>query len=440
MLKSVGLIGLVAMLAVSACGKKDSILPGAREALRGEDSSAGTEVRNDPRINRSLPFTAPPMRRNGSWVQSINSPATRNAHPALSYPLQRVWSVGIGEGNSRKARINTDPVVAGGRVFVMDAGGRVSAISMQGQVLWSTDLIPSNDSARDAAGGGLAYGEGKLYASTDFGQLTALDPATGRQYWQQDLMGTGGVPTYAGGLVYVTSGNDLGWALDAGNGRVRWQLSNAPDLNNVMGTPAPAVTGEYAVFGFGTSEIQTAFRKGGMRMWDAQIAGGREGYALGNVTDITGGPVVAGDRVYVANTSGRTVALNLADGERLWAVGEGASGQIWPSGGSLFMVSDRNELLRLSASDGARIWGVRLPHFTRSRPKRQSEIYVHYGPVVAGGQVVLASGDGQIRIFSPTSGKLTGAVELPGGATSDPVIAGGMLFVVSRDGQLHAYR
>ena len=109
-------------------------------------------------------------------------------------------------------------------------------------------------------------------------------------------------------------------------------------------------------------------------------------------------------------------------------------------GGSVFAISDLNELLRLDADTGARIWGVSLPNFVKQKPRRQSEVVPHHGPVVAGGRVIVASGDGVLRSFDPTDGTLIGTTEIPGGATTAPVVAGGVLYVVSRKGDLLAFR
>ena len=186
--------------------------------------------------------------------------------------------------------------------------------------------------------------------------------------------------------------------------------------------------------------MQGAFRQGGLRLWDAQISGERLGVASSRVADITGDPVVVGDRVFAGTHSGRVVALNLGSGKRVWTANEGPLNPVWPAGDSVFLVSDRNELVRLSADDGSRIWAHELPLFTDRRPRRQAEIVGHFGPVIAGGQLILASGDGQLRFFDPASGQLTGATSLPGGATSNPVVAGSTLYVVSKKGQLLAFR
>ncbi len=437
------LLGLAALIALTACDKKDDqILPGVREGIR-DVLSGGAALDPAPEIpeDRSRRLALPAASANANWRQSISSPATRTAHPALSATPQRIWSVAIGAGDGRRNRITADPVVADGRIYTLDAKSRVSAVSTAGKLLWSTDLVPLNDSAVDASGGGLAYGNGRLYVSSGFGLMTALDGASGAVIWQQNLRATGsGSPTVSGDLVYVVAGDETAWALDSKTGRLRWQLAATPDIDNVMGGPAPAVTSKYIVFAFGSGELQGAFRRGGMRLWDAQVAGNRPGYAAARIGDITGDPVVVDDKIFVGSHTGRTVALGLGNGERIWTARDGALNPVWPAGDSIFMVSDRNELLRLDANSGDRVWGVRLPYFTKRKPKRQAAIFAHHGPIIAGGNLIVASNDGTLRLFDPASGALRNELSMPGGATTNPVVAGKTLYIVTTKGQLAAFR
>ncbi|MDZ7709246.1 MAG: PQQ-binding-like beta-propeller repeat protein [Roseovarius sp.] len=436
------LLAMAAALALAACDKKEPILPGERENIRDVlQSEARRAQAEETPVNRALPLSLPAPVRNAAWPQRHGTPSTRTAHPALSAAPALAWSAGIGAGDGRRVRISSDPVVAQGRIFTLDAKTTVSAVSTSGELLWSADLTPPNDSPDNSSGGGLAYGGGRLFVTTAFGAVTALDPETGAVIWQQDIDApTSAAPSVHEGLVYAVAGDEVAWVLDAETGRVRWQLSGTPDIHNVLGGPAPAITDRYAVFAFGAGEVQGAFRKGGLRLWDAQVAGERSGLASARVRDITSDPLVVGDRVYVGTHSGRMVALSLGSGKRIWTAEEGPLNPIWPAGGSLFLVSDRNELVRLAAEDGARIWAHALPLFTARKPKRQAGIVGHYGPVLAGGQLVLASGDGKLRFFDPVSGRPTREVDLPGGAASNPVVAGGTLYVVSKKGQLLAFR
>ena len=325
----------------------------------------------------------------------------------------------------------------------MDSEHTVSAVSSSGQILWQKSMVPARERSGQAQGGGLAAADGRIYVASGYGRLTALDAATGAEIWEQRLGNTAtGAPTVAGGLVYLTSGDSRAWALEAGNGRIRWQIDAPENIANVAGAPAPALSDKAVIFAFGNGAVQSAFRQGGMRMWSADVVGSRIGSALAQVGDITGGPVIAGDTVYVGNHSGRIVAFRVGNGERLWTARMGARGPVWPAGDSVFLVSDKNQLVRLDANSGEQIWAVDLPGYepVRRPQRRRDSAYAHYGPVMAGGRLVLASSDGLLRSFDPASGALIAATEVPGGATTAPAIANGTLYVVTKTGQLAAYR
>lgn len=430
----------VAAAVLAGCAEDDIILPGKREDLRAPFGEVSSERASTP--NTASPISLPPQTTNASWTHRIGSAATRTAHPALAAQLTGVqWSVPIGEGDSRRHRITADPVIADGRIFTLDSKATVSAVSLAGATLWSANLTPPRDGMNDAGGGGLAIGEGKLIVTSGFGTVQALDPATGGVIWEQELDAPAtSAPTISRGLVYVVAGDNVGWALNAQTGRVVWQLGGAADVNNVAGGAAPAVNDDLVVFAFGSGELQAAFRKGGLRRWDAVVAGQRRGVAVNTVSDITGDPVIVGDTVFAGSHSGRIVALNAQSGARLWTAKDGAMSPVWPAGGSIFAVTDRNELVRLDAGTGARIWGSPLPRFVREDSRRRVEVVAHYGPVIAGGRVIVASNDGLVRSYDPATGDLVGTTEIPGGASTNPVIAGGTLYLVSRKGVLHAIR
>jgi outer membrane protein assembly factor BamB len=432
-----GMLGALALVAlIAGCSQYEPILTGERLALRAGDEADVAEPGR-------APIALPGPVANTAWAQSAVSPQTRVVHAALGADLAPLWRVGIGQGDSRRKRIVVDPVMADGRIFAMDADHQISAVSEAGAVLWQAALVPPRDTAEQGQGGGLAVSGDTLFAASGFGTLTAFDAATGTVRWRQDFESTAtGAPTVSGGLVYLTVGDRAGVAVEAGNGRLRWQVDGVGDIDNVAGSPAPAVAGDRVVFAYGDGSVETAFRQGGLQLWSAELAGIRVGVARAGIDDITGDPVIVGDTVYAGSHSGRMVALNLFDGDRIWSADEGALGPVWPAGGSLFFVSDRNELIRMRADTGTVIWRSALPGYepVRNPNRRRDAFFVHHGPVLAGGRLIVAGSDGVLRSFAPEDGALLSEVEIPDGATTRPIVAGGTLYVVTRDGDLVAYR
>ena len=433
---SIGMLALVAML--GSCGPREVILPGERLDIRAPLEGA---VTSKPAVDRAAPIALPPAVVNADWTHKAEAPDHRIGHSTLSPAPVRLFSVPIGSGESRRYRIGADPVVAGGRVFALDSRATVTAHSTGGARLWSRGISPPADRPGDASGGGLAVSGGRLFVTTAFGELVTLDAATGAELWRQDLDAAAtGAPTVVGDTVYVVSRDSRGWAIDVATGRVRWDVQGIPDGPGVDGGAAPAVAGDLVFFPFNSAELVAVSRADGKPVWRAQVAGQRPGRVYARIIDITGDPVVAGDVVYAGNPSGRTHAFDRTTGERLWMAEDGAMSPPLVVGGSVFVVTDRNELVRLDAVTGARIWGTELPYYTRERPRRRQAVSAHYGPILASGRLWVGSSDGLLRAFDPVSGALVSTVPLPSGAASNPVVVGGVLYILSENGQLQAFR
>jgi len=439
-----GLAGLIVIALLAGCADREAVIAGKREpidAVLQSDITRQLVPETPSGEDLDVPIALPAQQSNAEWTHGIGTPAYRTLHPALSSNPQLTWSARIGSGDSRKQRITADPVVADGRVYTLDAASLVTATSTNGQSLWTRDLRPELERAGEASGGGISVEGGVVYAATGYGRLMAMDAATGNVIWTQDLDATGsGRPTVFGDLVYLVAGDATAWAINKESGRIAWQIGGSDSISNVLGAPAPVVVDDLAVFAFGSGELQAVFRRGGLRRWDQSVLGERQGRALSKLDDVTGAPVAADGVIYAGNQAGRTVAIEATSGTRIWTVGDGAIDPVLPVAGSVFMVSDRNELLRLDAADGTRIWTVRLPNFVKDRPRRRSEVFAHHGPILAGGRLIIASGDGVMRSYNPQNGDLLSTVEIPSGATTAPVVAGGTLYVVGRNGQLYAFR
>ena len=443
-------LAVLAALALAGCEPREEILPGERKAVReaagalpvpvevGPDGTVRADTAAAP---EGRAFSAPPPQALAEWPQVRAGPEHHVAHAALDGGLGRVWSVDIGAGNDRRHRIASAPVVAGGRVFAMDARSHVTALSTDGRVLWRADLTPPGERNADVTGGGLAVGGGRLFATTGFGTIVALDPETGSEIWVQKTdAGVSAPPAYRDGIVYAVARNDQGWAVRAGDGRVLWTIAGTPSPSGFLGGAAPAVTERLVLLPFASDVLVAALRRGGVQVWAAGVAGRRAGRVYAEFGDITGDPVVADGVVYVGTQAGRTVALDLAGGGRLWTIEEGAYSPVWVAGASVFLVSDQGELLRVDRESGAVIWRAGLPYFKRENPRRRLAVHTNYGPVLAGGRLMVVSDDGLLRAFNPENGAPLGTLGLGGGAAADPVVAGGTLYVLTGDGRLSAFR
>ena len=316
-------------------------------------------------------------------------------------------------------------------------------MSTSGGLLWKADLTAEFDTkSSDVSGGGVAAAGGRLFVTTGYGELVALDAASGAVQWRQRFDAPViGAPTVEGGTVYAVGRDGTAMAVSADSGKILWEVPGTRAGSGMAGTGTPSVADGTVVFPFASGEVSAIDTAEGTRQWGAAVAGQRVGRAYAAGTgDLTGDPVIVGGVVYVGSSSGRTAALDAKTGQRLWTANEGAMNPPLVVGGSVFVVSDEAKLVRLDAGTGEVLWSVPMPYFTKDKAKKLKAITANYGPVLAGSRIVVVGSDGQIRMFSATDGNLVGGAEIPGGAASPAALAGGMLFVVGGNGQLHAFR
>jgi outer membrane protein assembly factor BamB len=423
------IMGAGLVLALAACAQKEVILEGERLSVRSDlaaeapDDGQPAPATASETANRSAPISLPAQSSAADWTHRGANARHLMPHAALSAAPQRVWSVTIGEGSSRKNRISAAPVVSAGRVFTMDGGVTVAATSTAGAPIWSADLTANFDRGGGQSSGGLAVGGERLFATTGYGELVALDAATGSILWRQELDTlVSGAPATDGNVVYVSGRDGSAWALSAKDGKVIWRVVGTAGITGYVGSAAPTISDRVVIFPSSGGELLAVLKIGnGTPVWRSSLAGRRLGRAYAFSPDITG-------------------ALDASSGEQIWSVEEGALGPVAVGGGSVFLVNDEASLVRLDASTGEVIWVVPMPYFTDEKVKRRKGIYAHYGPVLAGGRVVVVSSDGLLRAFDPKDGSLTHTAEIPGGAATQPAVAGGALFVVGTEGQLHAFR
>lgn len=429
---------LLVLVALAGCQGRDDTLPGTRIPIRPDDAPAASP-------SRGAPVAIPPAVMNADWTHRNGSAPGRLVHPALRPQPQLIWATDLGEGDAKRRRLLTGPIVAGGVICAMDAGAQLSAVTRDGQLAWRRSLVPAGQGPDNGPGGGMAAANGVLYATTGFGEVFALDPRTGGTIWQRTFEAPIQAPplVYDGRVVAVQR-NDVAVALDARTGATLWTVQ-ATGGTGLMGGASPAADGPLVIVPFSSGELLGVLGRNGMTVWGTALTGGRRALARNRINDVSGDPVIVGSSVYASNQSGRSIRLDTETGERAWTIGEGSYGPASPVGNAVFLVSDVGALVRIDATTGEAVWSRQLPEFYPARGFlwRKGEPWravPYYGPILAGGRLWVASADGWLRAFSPVDGSLLASIELPGGAAAAPAVAGGVMYITTRDGRLLAFQ
>lgn len=433
--------GLGVALALSAplagCGIFDWFddeerLSGERVRIRDQ---LGTE-----RTASTAAQPLPPPATNAEWTQTNAQASHASGHLAGPASPTLAWRADAGEGAGGGTAITGAPIVAGGRVFTLDAAARLSAFDAgSGSAAWRTDLSPAGEDGDEGFGGGLATDGRLVYATTGFGEVLGVDAGSGEIAWRYRAGAPfRAAPAVSSGAVLAVTRDNRAVALSARAGEVVWRLEGVSSDTGLLGGASPAISGDLAVVPFASGEITGVQLGTGRRVWSAVLGGARRGLARSAIADVTGDPVITGRVVVAANQSGRTVAIDGQTGARGWTRSMGAVGPLWSAAGSIFMVTDDLRLTRLALATGETVWSTELPAY--EDPEDRDGPIAYSGPVLAGGRMLVTDSTGNLLVFDPATGERLGAIELADGATTGPVVAGGTIYVLSEDATLQAFR
>ena len=387
----------------------------------------------------AMPFSLPAAVANEEWAQSGGNASKSMGHVALGSSLGTAWSVSIGEGSNKSARLASPPVVGGGRVYTIDTVGTVRAFDPRnGGQVWSSSF--GTDINRDSNyGGGVAYDNGRVYATNGTGYVAALDAATGGAAWTVKPGGPlRGAPTVAGDAVYVMSQDNQLYSLKTADGTQNWSSAAALEIAGVFGSASPSVGAGTVVAGFSSGELNAYRYENGRQVWQDALSRTSMSTSVASLSDIDADPVIDGGQVFAIGKGGRMVALELTSGQRQWEQNIAGMATPWVAGEWVFVVTDEAKLVALHRNSGKVRWINQLPRWRNATGKKGPIFYA--GPVLAGDRLIVVSTEGTLINVNPDNGSFQSQTNVGASISQGPVVAGSTLYILDDRGRLTAFR
>ncbi len=432
-------VAIAVAMSLGACGvfkgggRKTPTLGDRVPILVSENAAEADKTIGDVQV------LLPPPAVNDGWTQPGGSPSKSMGHLALGQSLTRVWTAGI-DGGSKRERLAASPVVAENKLFVIDVKGEAHAFAADtGAALWSTPVAIDKKNREARFGGGVSFDDGKIFATDGIGDAVALSAADGKELWRARPGGPlRGAPTVGNGAVYVVSQDNQLFALSQADGTVQWSGSGSLESQGVFGVSAPAVGRGTVVAGFSSGELNAYRYENGRTLWQDTLSRTSISTSVSSLADIDASPVIDQSRVYAVGEGGRMVALELTTGQRLWEQNFAGISTPWIAGEWLFIVTDDAKLVCLSRANGKVRWISELGAF-KNLKKRKNPIF-WFGPLLAGGRLIVLNSEGQVVSVSPATGEISDRLKGTGPYSLPPLVANNMLYVIDDKGKISAYR
>jgi len=404
--------------------KKEEVkLPGERIAvLKSQDAFKVDEA------TAKKPVKLPPANNNADWSQPGGVPSNAPGHVQFSGGLGSVWKADIGAGSSNEGKLTASPIVYEGKVYTIDAEGVVSAFSAAGgSRVWQVNLAPENEKGNEGYGGGLAANGGRIFVTTGFGIVVALNAGSGVVEWTRRI----GVPlrtspTAINGKVFFVSSDSMLHCLSTVDGVELWTYRGLPESASLLNNSSPAVDGDSVVVPYPSGEVVAYPLDGGRPSWADSLSSSEPGASLATLAD-PARPVIDRGIVFAVGNSGRMIATAQKTGERLWTKKIRGTQMPWAAGDAVYVVDVNGVLLSLTRQDGNVRWITELPQAKQWN-----------GPILAGGKLWLVSSAGIMVTIDPQTGSIVSQRNLDVPVTISPIVASGRMYVLTDKARLVA--
>ncbi len=433
----------------------------------GDDDDKKSEEEDDERISilaldeqlvadpryAGATIEIPPSYVNASWTQPGGEADHTLHHLSAPLELKTVWKADVGDASARRARLTSPPIVVDTRVFVLDADTTVTAFDTEtGDVVWRKELAPEIDERfrirelfrgpnpeEIGFGGGVAFENGRIFVTSGFGFVAALDAESGEELWRVKTEAPARTPPTAyRGRVYLSTNTNEFLAINQETGEKDWSFQSFEEAARFLSSSSPAAAGDLVVAPFSSGELVAFLADSGRSVWDMTLARQSRLTSLATLNDIAGSPVIDRGLVYVVSHGGRFSAIDIRTGRPVWEASIASLQMPWVAGDYIYLVSVDGELVCVSRNDGAIVWVTELRRYKKEKKKKGRITWA--GPVLAGGNLILVSSEGEIVKVSPETGEVLLTDKIGGSSVVSPVVAGEKVFILTEEGKLIALR
>jgi outer membrane protein assembly factor BamB len=451
---------VVAALGASGCSTVNKINPfHGKDKTPKELAGEGQRISIIPADQRLEPaealkgvdFSIPPAEKIEAWPLPGGTSEQSVGNVAAGANLDVAWRKSFGQGTKRGRYVTAPPVAADGKVFVMDADGRVAALDARtGAQVWRTATNPG-DNKRDklAFGGGMAYADGKLYVSSGYREVMQMDAKTGAVGWRSKTPESiHGAPTVAGGRVFVVALDNTLLTFDAATGAASWTYQALVESARILRASSPAVSGDTVVAAFGSGELVALRTANGNDLWNEALSRASRTSALSEIRDIPGRPVIYGGDVFAVSHSGVFAATDLRTGQARWTLPVVGITTPLPVGDVVYVVAKTGEMICASRESGQIYWIKSLNEGFKAKKKggvfgiggKRTARPIWSGPLLANDKLLVVGQTGQLVAMNAKTGEIVKRIDLKGTSTMSPIAMGDTVYVVTEQADLIAIR
>jgi len=309
-----------------------------------------------------------------------------------------------------------------GAVVTANVAGQVTAWNpADGRNIWRTELGMWLSA-------GVGGGNGQVYVGTAEGTVVALDASSGSESWQRDVEGELLAPPVSSTeyvIVRTVDGRVI--ALEPASGERLWTYSSDVPPLSLRGNSQPLLVSGGVLVGLDNGRLVALQGEVGQPIWETVIQAPEGRSPIERMVDIDGAIGIGQGMVYAATYDGQVAQIAPQEGDIRWSREMSSYARLRVDGQRIYITDSASHVRALDPESGDTLWRQeKLAHRTLTAPV----------PVPGTAYLAVGDYDGFVHILSRADGRIVARTRAGDsfGILAAPVPTGEGRFVVQGRG------
>ena len=348
-----------------------------------------------------------------------------------SAKIREVWSTKLSQGIKQQF-LFIQPRLLDDKIITAARDGLVSVVDLKdGSILDEIELD------RTLSGGVGGNDDIWLFATRN-GELVGMDGQTHEVIWivnvPSEVLAR---PVVHGDVAFIRTVDGQVVSVDIATGKIRWAYQQTKPVLTLRGSSSPIVARDKIFVGLANGRLVALSPDDGSVIWDIALAVPKGHSEIQRLVDIDGHAELFGHVLYVASFQGRVAAIDVQQGQFLWARDFSTYSGVTLDSKVLYTTDDRSHIWALDRYSGATLW---------KQEKLQARSVTR--PMLIGDYLVVGDYDGYLHVMSRADGHFIARIAVGGheeenvgenGILVPPIIDGNNVLVKTRNGLLSAH-